>query len=333
MAWAYYNEYDEFAAAWLRELIRQGYIADGLVDERSITEVQPDDLKEFSQCHFFAGIGGWSLAARMAGVPDDFPLWTGSCPCQAFSIAGKKKGLDDERHLWPTFYRLIDSCRPPVVVGEQVEAAIRFGWLDVVQDDLERSGYSVGAAGLPASCVGAPHIRQRLYWGGVLGWATPRVFDSKDRPSYHYMIRKDGKTRDDRITLQALLATTPWRTPACTDGEGGIPTEAIVSPSTFTSMDKNAYKAIRSFGTETARSSTEQTQSTQPCGTPQNSDSARTERLVQLNPSLSRWLMGFPPEWDVCAVTAMLLSHNLRRSFLKSYSPAPTFSEWKRGIE
>lgn len=78
---AYYNEHDAAAAQWLRNLIAMGAIAPGDVDERSITEVQPDDLRGYVQCHFFAGIGGWSLAARLAGWPDDRPLWTGSCPC------------------------------------------------------------------------------------------------------------------------------------------------------------------------------------------------------------------------------------------------------------
>lgn len=164
----YYNEFDPFAAQWLRELIKCGFIADGVVDERSITEVDPDDLKEFNQCHFFAGIGGWSYALRLAGVPDDTRLWTGSCPCQAFSAAGKRKGFEDERHLWPVFSKLINERKPSIVLGEQVETAIRYGWLDLVQDDLERCGYACASAVLPAACVGAPHIRHRLYWGGVL---------------------------------------------------------------------------------------------------------------------------------------------------------------------
>ncbi|HIR20914.1 MAG TPA: DNA cytosine methyltransferase [Candidatus Aphodousia faecalis] len=168
----YYNEFDPFAAQWLRELIKCGFIADGVVDDRSITEVKADDLKEFTQCHFFAGIGGWSYALRLAGVSDGARLWTGSCPCQSFSVAGKQKGFDDERHLWPVFSKLIDECKPSIVFGEQVETAIKHGWLDLVQDDLESYGYACASAVLPAACVGAPHIRHRLYWGGVLSDAN-----------------------------------------------------------------------------------------------------------------------------------------------------------------
>lgn len=161
---AYYNELEPFAADWLRNLIRAGLIADGEVDTRSIVDVQPDDLRGFTQCHFFAGIGGWSYALRLAGWPDDRAVWTGSCPCQPFSAAGKGDGTADPRHLWPTWFRLIRECRPSVVFGEQVAAAITHGWLDLVSDDLEDCDYAVGAAVLPAASVGAPHRRDRLWF-------------------------------------------------------------------------------------------------------------------------------------------------------------------------
>lgn len=161
---AYYNEIDPKAAAWLRELIRQGHIAPGEVDERSIEDVIPSELMEFTQCHFFAGIGVWSYALRRAGWPDDRPVWTGSCPCQPFSAAGKGKGIADERHLWPALYHLIRQCKPGVVFGEQVAGKDGLGWLDIVQADLEAARYSVGAVDLCSAGLGAPHIRQRLYW-------------------------------------------------------------------------------------------------------------------------------------------------------------------------
>lgn len=160
----YYNDFDKKACAWLRELIKAKLIPDGVVDERSITDVTADDLRGFTQCHFFAGIGGWAAALQIAGWPEDKPVWTGSCPCQPFSTAGKGNGKSDERHLWPAFARLIAECRPPVVFGEQVESAIRHGWIDDLQADMEREDYTVGFAVLGAHSVGAPHIRQRLYW-------------------------------------------------------------------------------------------------------------------------------------------------------------------------
>lgn len=160
----YYNEFDLKAAAWLRELIAQNIIALGHVDTRSITEVSPSDLKGYTQCHFFAGIGGWSYALRLSGWPDDKPVWTGSCPCQPFSVAGKGRGTADERHLWPVFAELIKQCKPSTVFGEQVASKAGREWLSGVFTDLEALGYQRAGADLCAAGVGASHIRQRLYW-------------------------------------------------------------------------------------------------------------------------------------------------------------------------
>jgi DNA (cytosine-5)-methyltransferase 1 len=160
----YYNEWDPYAAAWLRNLIAAGLLPDGDVDERSITDVQPSDLEGYTQCHFFAGIGGWPRALELAGWPADAPVWTGSCPCQPFSTAGKHGGTDDARHLWPEFQRLIAVCQPPIVFGEQVASLAGRGWLAGVRVDLEAMDYAVGAADLCAASVGAPHIRSRLWW-------------------------------------------------------------------------------------------------------------------------------------------------------------------------
>lgn len=161
---AYYNEFDPFAAAWLRNLIAGGHIAPGDVDERSIIEVQPDDLRGYTQCHFFAGIGGWSYAFRLAGWDDARPVWSGSCPCQPFSAAGKKSKQSDERHLWPHWFRLIRECRPATIYGEQVASAIAAGWWDDVATDLEAENYACAAAVLPACSVGRPHRRDRLWF-------------------------------------------------------------------------------------------------------------------------------------------------------------------------
>lgn len=163
----YYNEHDAKKAAWLRELIKAGVISPGEVDERSIVDVRASDLVGFRQCHFFAGIGVWSYALRLAGVADEREVWTASCPCPSFSVAGKGAGFDDPRHLWPDVARLARECRPHLIFGEQVSAAIGYGWFDLVQHDLEAEDYAVGKIVFPACSVGAPHIRQRLYWVAV----------------------------------------------------------------------------------------------------------------------------------------------------------------------
>lgn len=178
----YYNDSDPAACAWLRELIAAGHLPAGEVDERSILEVEPSDLRGFTQCHFFAGIGGWPHALRLAGVAEDRLVWTGSPPCQPFSQAGQRKGQNDDRHLAPAFLRLIAACRPGLVFGEQVASAVVLGpsgrtagtaaadpagwaWFDALAADLEAASYAVAAADLPAASVGAPHIRQRLFFG------------------------------------------------------------------------------------------------------------------------------------------------------------------------
>ena len=153
------SENDPFAAAWLRNLFPEA-----TVDERDIRELASADLVGHRRVHLFAGIGGWEYALRLADWPADRPIWTGSCPCQPFSSAGKRKGEADERHLWPEMRRLISECRPAEVLGEQVASADGRRWLAGVRADLEALGYGVGAADISAAGVGAPHIRQRLWW-------------------------------------------------------------------------------------------------------------------------------------------------------------------------
>lgn len=189
----YYNEFDKGAAAWLRELISAKLIPFGYVDERSITEVTASDVQGFTQCHFFAGIGGWSYALQLAGVDPSVRLWTGSPPCQPFSTAGKQLGQLDERHLAPTFMRLVAQCRPPVLFGEQVAAAIGKHWLDDLFTELENENYSCGAAILPACSVGAPHKRNRLFFGAsTLHTDNKRELSTKYIERFGDVIWSDG---------------------------------------------------------------------------------------------------------------------------------------------
>jgi DNA (cytosine-5)-methyltransferase 1 len=164
----YYNEIDPKAAAWLRALIDEGLIPKGEIDTRSIRDVQPRDVRGFTQCHFFAGIGGWPYAMQLAKWPVEWNVWTGSCPCQPYSIGnltnGGAQGPSDRRDLWSDFYRLIGERKPPIVFGEQVESAIAWGWLDRAAMDLEAKDYALGAAVLPANALGADHQRKRLFW-------------------------------------------------------------------------------------------------------------------------------------------------------------------------
>ena len=187
---AYYNEIDPYAAAWLRNLISAGHIAPGDVDERDIRDVRPADLLPYRQCHFFAGIGVWSHALRFAGWADDRPVWTGSCPCQPFSAAGRGGGFDDERHLWPAWFHLIRECRPAIVFGEQVAAKAVEPWIDLVQSDVEALGYAFAGAPIPAAGIGAPHIRDRLWWVADAADQPPAVVLRAGPPTAPRLLRR-----------------------------------------------------------------------------------------------------------------------------------------------
>lgn len=126
----YYNDNDPFCVKWLQNLVQSGKIPKGDVDGRSIADVTAEEVRQYTQCHFFAGIGGWPRALELAGWNPAIPVWTGSVPCQPLSSAGQRKGAEDERHLWPEFYRLIRECRPPIVFGEQVASKDGREWLN-----------------------------------------------------------------------------------------------------------------------------------------------------------------------------------------------------------
>jgi len=218
----YYNEFEPFAAAWLRELMADGLIPKGDVDERSILDVRGSDLAGYDQCHFFAGIGGWSYALRLAGWPDDRSVWTGSCPCQPLSSAGQQKGHADERHLWPAFYELIAECSPSTVFGEQVASKIGREWLAGVRADLEDARYAVGAADLCAAGAGAPHIRQRLFWVAHAAELLKRSSHDHQR-SLSQSTLKISKLRDSRHASISWKSGWPGGEPETLVVANGIP--------------------------------------------------------------------------------------------------------------
>ena len=216
---AIYNEIEPYAVAWLRNLVDAGHIAPGRVVDQSIRFLEPRDVAGPGQRHFFAGIGVWSAALRAAGWPDDLDVWTGSCPCQPFSAAGARAGLDDDRHLWPDWFRLIDACRPAVILGEQVASRDGLAWLDVVLSDLEGAGYSCRAVDLCAASVGAPHIRQRLWFAAV------RLADDDDggrgklgpaRVHDHGQQRNDVARRGEASDTAGFWRNADWI--PCRDG-------------------------------------------------------------------------------------------------------------------
>lgn len=208
----YYNEIDKQCANWIRNLIQQGLLPQGDVDERSIEDVKPSELKGYRQCHFFAGICGWPLALRIAGIENESGIWTGSCPCQPFSSAGKRNGIDDERHLWPAWFHLISQCKPDIIFGEQVKAATK-QWLDIVGSDLESQGYAFGSAVLGAHSVGSPHSRNRIFF----------VADSGSPRSEAWLSIQARRSKgDSEISLDNSSGTLrPWKGAGMQRGKDG----------------------------------------------------------------------------------------------------------------
>ena len=274
---AWYNENDAYAAGWLRNLIAERLIADGVVDTRSIVDVRSADLAGFEQCHFFAGIGGWSLALRRAGWPDTRSVWTGSCPCQPFSLLGKQAGYADPRHLWPTWARLIAERRPATIFGEQLATAPR--WLRLVRGDLEALGYAVG------SRLSRPHARVRSSFEIGIGslhnkpafWSTASSRDWKDTPGMSIKRERNCK-RLDQLPRQVFNSEVVlW--PTARASEAGPDFAKASRSATGPALPAIAASSI--------------------------SPSAElTDECAALNPDFVSWLMGFPPEWISCAPSA-----------------------------
>jgi len=285
---AYYNENDPQAAEWLRELIRAELIASGIVDERDTRDVEAKDLGGYTQCHFFAGIGGWSYALRLAGWRDDRPVWTGSCPCQPFSCAGKGLAERDERHLWPAFRRLIAERKPPVVFSEQVAGKAGRLWLAGVRADLEVLGYAVGAADLPACGVGAPHRRQRLFWVGY----TPLPSRPRQRQQQEHLSGNDATGSKCRGDHKKKVLKLPGVAELIS---GPIPSGGLVK---MTAGVESLHARINLRGTMEAF--------LRPW--------AVTKGRYMLNPRFSPWLTGFPAEWASCGARAMQSCRKSRRS-------------------
>ena len=120
---------------------------------------------------------------------------TGGYPCQPFSVAGRKKGEDDPRHLWPEYFRLVKECRPTWVIGENVSGHIKLG-LDTVISDLESEDYTVRPFSISASSIGANHQRERVWI--VANSRRPRGPWSELREENENETRKENANQFER---------------------------------------------------------------------------------------------------------------------------------------
>ena len=168
----------------------------------------------FTHGSLFSGIGGFDLAAEWMGwenkfhcewnefgqrvlkyywpqsesygdiTKTDFTIWrnridilTGGFPCQPYSMAGKRLGTEDNRHLWPEMLRAIREIQPRYVVGENVYGLINWNGglvFDEVQADLENEGYQIQPVILPACSKNAPHKRERIWFVAYSNSSTTR---------------------------------------------------------------------------------------------------------------------------------------------------------------
>jgi DNA (cytosine-5)-methyltransferase 1 len=130
---------------------------------------------------------------------------TGGYPCQPFSVAGRKKGEDDPRHLWPEYFRLVKECRPTWVIGENVSGHIKLG-LDTVITDLESEDYAVRPFSISASSIGANHQRERVWI--VANSRRPRGPWSELREENENETRKENAHQFERSssTLKSNVA-------------------------------------------------------------------------------------------------------------------------------
>lgn len=204
---AYYNENNQEAAQALRSLVAGGHIAAGDVDERSIVDVRAGDLRGYAQCHFFAGIGGWPLALRIAGWPDERQVWSGSCPCQPGSVAGRQLGFSDPRHLWPVWRELIAERRPATIFGEQVAAWS--AWLALVRSDLETMDYAMGAVPIEAASTGGYQLRDRYFFVASSNDAKWRPEESAWNEPNGAAARRHQGDRDIAECRRSGLVGTP----------------------------------------------------------------------------------------------------------------------------
>lgn len=215
----YYNEIDPFCAQWLRNLIAADHLPPGDVDERDIRDVSADDVRGYSQCHWFAGIGGWPLALRLARMSTAAGIWTGSPPCQDNSVAaaihGKRSGLRGDRsglaHKW---LDLVGDVQPRAVLFENVPGINP--WLAEITDGLGRAGYRISRPECSSADVGAPHSRRRVWIIANRGCEglpqsrqpePPSPFcDPRSAPPGDVFITDSGRTRPVDDGLPSRLA-------------------------------------------------------------------------------------------------------------------------------
>lgn len=297
----YFNENDPFPAAWLVNLY-----PGATVDARSVADVRPGDVAGHARAHFFAGIGGWEHALSLAGWPDDAPVWTGSCPCQPFSQAGRKRGEQDERHLWPEWLRLIRECSPSGrricalrASARRTSGSASTGWPSPTANNAKGSAYSYGSG---------QRDKPRLKLVGaarLAGWATPAAKEAGGTAKQFLNRKRKAAAAGARLgisltSLNLQAQGAGWPTPQARDGS------------------KRRGQAKRNFRPRSPSNLDDRVELVR--GQRSSGSLAQTAPSGQLNPAFSRWLMGYPDAWDACAPTATRSSRSKRQPSSKQRS-------------
>ena len=130
---------------------------------------------------------------------DSIDIITGGYPCQPFSVAGRKKGEEDPRHLWPEYFRLVKELKPTWVIGENVSGHIKLG-LDTVIKDLESEDYSVRPFSISASSIGANHQRERIW---ILAYSERNgLLAAEKQRSFEKTISNQSKGKNDTLNVE-----------------------------------------------------------------------------------------------------------------------------------
>jgi hypothetical protein len=310
---AYYNEHDAKTAAWLRELIKAGLIADGEVDTRSIEDVRPDELRSFTDSAISSpALADGALRFVSLDGPTIAPSGPAVVPASLSARQAKAMGLLTSGTYGLPGIGSSNSVALSSSFGEQVESPAGRAWLDLVSTDLEglatpagRSISLLRASGRRVSgnaCSGWPTAKtptggansQRDLRGAggpdlqevakLSGWPTATA---KDGASSGVLAYPATATHHSGTTLTDASRLSGW-SHDWKDTAGMAETATNPDGSTRTRLDQLPRQAQLAAHGPTPTGST-----------------AVTRRSGQLNPAHSRWLMGYPPAWDDCAVTAM----------------------------
>ena len=206
----YYNDNDNYCCDVIEKNIENGNLYKGYVDRRDIRDVKGEDLKDYGQIHLFAGIGGFPLGFKWAGLPASTSIITGGFPCQPHSVAGKRRGAADDRNLWPEFLRIIKELRPTWIIGENVPGIVSL-YLDTVLSDLEGEAYFCWPFNIPACAFDAPHRRERIW---IVAHAesdirgTPRDYRSKSSARGDTLLAHTEGKQDRGLQFTGLAPNT-----------------------------------------------------------------------------------------------------------------------------